>query len=566
MGQGILDVEWGRQARGAYRRLLCKQLCSEWRPALITKIKIRGYRAYENFELRPNQKFNLIVGANEAGKSTLMEAIGLALTGRINGRSATEELNPYWFNTSLVRRFFLLRRAGKRVAFPEISIELFLEDIPELQRLCGAINSDVPTTACPGISMRVIPNPDYSAELEEWAREPSHLLPVEYYQTDWRSFADEKITTRPKQLTAAFIDSRTIRSSSGVDYHLRQILGDYLEPDERAAISLAYRGAKASLSETALAAVNKRVGDLNAALHDKPITLAMDQSTRTSWEGSITPHVSDVPFSMSGQGQQATIKVSLAMSRHSGRTNIVMIEEPENHLTHTSLSVLLSRIESLASEDQQVFVTTHSSFVLNRLGLDALLLIGGGKSRKITALDPETVKYFQKLSGYDTLRMALAEKIVLVEGPSDEIVFERVFRDIHGKRPIECGIDILSMMSLSFARCLELCAALEKTVAALRDNDGIEHEELITPLRSWLKTGKREIFIGDLARGKTLEPQIISHNDNALLRKVIGITDQADLTTWMSREKTETAIRIASSSEKITPPDYILEAAKFIHG
>lgn len=533
---------------------------------MITKIKIYGYRIYQDFTLEPNRKLNLIVGANEAGKSTLMEAIALALTGRINGRSATEELNPYWFNTVVVDEFLSKRRSGKRASLPEISIELFFEDRPELQRLCGAINTDVPTTACPGITMRVLPNPDYTAELDEWAKDPSHLLPVEYYITDWRSFADERITNRPKQLTTAIIDSRTVRSSSGVDYHLRQILGDHLEPAERAAISLAYRKVKASMSETALAAVNTRIGALHAALHDLPIALAMDQSARTSWEGSVTPHVKDVPFSMSGQGQQAAIKISLAMSRHSGQTNFVMVEEPENHLTHTSLTTLLSRVESLASEEQQLFVTTHSSFVLNRLGLDALLLIGSGLPRKISDLHPETVSYFQRLPGYDTLRMALASKVVLVEGPSDEIIFERIFRDMHGKRPMECGIDVLSMRGLSLGRCLELCAALDKPVAALRDNDGFPPSELRAPVQSWLKDGRRELFIGDVAHGTTLEPQLTHHNGEAVLREILGITAAADLATWMKREKTETALRIASTTRAITPPAYMYAAAKFIYG
>lgn len=70
----------------------------------------------------------------------------------------------------------------------------------------------------------------------------------------------------------------------------------------------------------------------------------------------MTPHVNDVPFSMSGQGEQASIKISLAMSRHADKANIVMIEEPENHLSHTSLTTLLARIEKLAGDQQQLFI------------------------------------------------------------------------------------------------------------------------------------------------------------------------------------------------------------------
>src|SRR3546814_14097088 len=74
--------------------------------------------------------------------------------------------------------------------------------------------------------------------------------------------------------------------------------------------------------------------------------------------------------------------------------------------------------------------------------------MGNGIAAKLSALTPETVDYFKKLPGYDTLRIVLADKIVLVEGPSDEIVFERIFQDIYKKRPMECGIDVLSMRGL----------------------------------------------------------------------------------------------------------------------
>lgn len=371
---------------------------------------------------------------------------------------------------------------------------------------------------------------------------------------------------RPKVLATAVINSHTVRTSSGVDYHLRQILGDQLEPAERARISLEYRRVKASMSKTALSAVNTRMGAVHATLHSRPIALAMDQSARASWEGVVTPHIDEVPFNMSGQGQQSAIKISLAMNRHAGRAKFVMIEEPENHLTHTSLVTLLSRIESLAGEQQQLFVTTHSSFVLNRLGLDALILMGKDVAAKLSALDPETVSYFKKLPGYDTLRIILASKIVLVEGLSDEIVFERIFLDTYGKRSMEYGIDVLSMRGLSLARGLELCAALNKPIVALGDNDGVDPAELRGAVAAWLKKGERELFIGEVAQGVTLEPQLIHHCGEPLLREILGIAPHADLMKWMTREKTEAALRISESAKKIVPPAYMLEAVKFAHG
>jgi predicted ATP-dependent endonuclease of OLD family len=243
---------------------------------------------------------------------------------------------------------------------------------------------------------------------------------------------------------------------------------------------------------------------------------------------------------------------------------IVMIEEPENHLSHTSLTTLLDRIEALASDDQQLFVSTHSTYVLNRLGLDALHLLNRNKVSKITELKPETISYFQRLPGYDTLRLVLAKKVVLVEGPSDEIIFERVFADLFGMRPMAAGIDVVSMRGLSLSRCLELCAAINKPVAVMRDNDGIDPAELRESVEELLDEKERGLFIGAVSDGKTLEPQLISANGEPHLRDLLGITAAANLLTWMTREKTEGALRIASSGKTLTPPRYMQAAAEFI--
>lgn len=532
---------------------------------MITKIRICGYRIYKDFLLKPNQGVNILVGDNDTGKSTLMEAISLALNGRIGGRGILEELNPHWFNTEMVAEFLALRNAGKKPKLPEILIELYLEDIPELQVLLGAVNSDVPTNACPGVFLSIFPNEEYQDELDVWLKKPSSLLPVEYYTYEWRSFADNELTRRPRALSVATIDSRTVKSATGVDYHLRQILSDHLEPAEKAQISLDYRGVKASMTEGTLAPVNKRLAGLGAALQSEPMALAMDQTSRTAWDSVVTPHVDNLPFAMAGQGQQAAIKISLAMKRHSSSVKIVMIEEPENHLSHTSLTTLLDRIEKLATKEQQLFVSTHSTYVLNRLGLNALLLLHRNSAAKITELEPATVSYFQRLPGYDTLRLVLAKKVVLVEGPSDEIIFERVYNDKFGVRPMAHGIDVISMRGLALARCLELCAAINKPVAVMRDNDGIDPAELRKPVEKWLEAKRRDLFIGEVADGATLEPQLIRANGEPHLRKMLGITPAANLLTWMTRAKTEGAIRLAVSDELLSPPGYMKYAAEFIH-
>jgi len=182
---------------------------------MIEKLRIRGYRKFRDLVVIPAAAVNILVGDNEGGKFTVIEAIGLAMTGRVNGRPAQDELNPYWFNQDMVRDYFRDRAEGRPTALPTISIEVFLADEDELQRLTGAHNSDLPTRACPGVELAVEPNPDCTEEIDAYLEAETSLLPVEYYQVMWRSFADAVMTARPRCLTTALIDSRTIRSTSG---------------------------------------------------------------------------------------------------------------------------------------------------------------------------------------------------------------------------------------------------------------------------------------------------------------------------------------------------------------
>jgi putative ATP-dependent endonuclease of the OLD family len=45
---------------------------------------------------------------------------------------------------------------------------------------------------------------------------------------------------------------------------------------------------------------------------------------------------------------------------------------------------------------------------------------------------------------------------------------------------------------------------------------------------------------------------------------VLGVTERADLETWMTNNKTEAALRITEASDSITPPSYFTEAIEFI--
>lgn len=71
----------------------------------IQRVVVKNYRCLKTADVTLNEKLNVIVGNNECGKSTLLEALHLALTGQLNGRPFLVELHPYLFNLELVQAY-----------------------------------------------------------------------------------------------------------------------------------------------------------------------------------------------------------------------------------------------------------------------------------------------------------------------------------------------------------------------------------------------------------------------------------------------------------------------------
>ena len=71
----------------------------------ISRVIVKNYRCLKWADVPLNPDINIIVGNNECGKSTLLEAVCLALTGQLNGRPIQSETHPYLFNLELVTEY-----------------------------------------------------------------------------------------------------------------------------------------------------------------------------------------------------------------------------------------------------------------------------------------------------------------------------------------------------------------------------------------------------------------------------------------------------------------------------
>lgn len=198
--------------------------------------------------------------------------------------------------------------------------------------------------------------------------------------------------------------------------------------------------------------------------------------------------------------------------------------------------------------------------MLNKLGLGNLILLTPTHGTRITDLPPDTVNYFKKLPGYNTLRLVLAKRVILVEGPSDELVVQRAYLDVHGKLPIEDGIDIFSLDALAAKRFLDIAVPLGKPVVVVTDNDG-DAARAAAKYSEYERHSFIRICIGK-GDAQTLEPQLLAANSREVINRALDKTyaTDAELLTHMKANKTDCALKIFESAESITMPEYIRDA------
>lgn len=529
----------------------------------IDKIVIQNFKTLDRFEINLNREINIIVGDNQAGKSTLLEAIHLVLTGQLNGRNINYEISPFLFNRRVVEEFITNLKAGKNPVLPSIIIEAYLYDKPAFAKLRGNNNSKREDTF--GVSLKIEFNEDFKDQYSKYIAEPQQIttIPTEYYSARLYSFANNLLTPRSLELSSSLIDTTTIKLQNGADYYLQRIIEESLDIKEKTGLSLAFRNLKQSFrDQDALKSINERLKENKGDITDKELSVSIDISQKSSWENSLTSYIDEIPFQFSGKGEQNIIKMLLALDRNVTKSDIILIEEPENHLSFSTMNLLINKMAEKC-KNKQIVITTHSTFVLNKLGLDNLILWGDDKkTMSLKDLKPDTQDYFKKLAGYDTLRLVLSKKSILVEGPSDELIVQKAYLVLKKRLPIEDGIDTISVKGLSFKRFLEIAKLLKKQVSVVIDNDGCYKSKVEDKYTEYIGIPTIKICYDKDNLLRTLEPQIVACNSLDVLNKIFetNIQDKQKLIEYMINNKTECALSIFNTSENFVAPDYVKQS------
>lgn len=516
---------------------------------IIKKIRLINFKRFAEYVIEPNEHINILVGDNEVGKSSILEAIDLVTSGNIR---RIEKIGlDRLLNVDAVDRF----NSGPRTfeGLPKLVVELYL-----LGNFDCTINgrNNIDGVTCDGVRLVCTPNPDYRSEIKEALDANADYFPYEYYSIRFSTFADEGYTGYKKKIRSFLIDSANMNTEYATNDFIRKTYLQYTEDDakERAKHQCEYRLLKTNFQNDSLKALNERVPT------DKNYAFGLRNGNLFNFENDLMIYENNVSIDNKGTGRQIIIKTDFALERAGSNTDVILIEEPENHLSPVNLRRLVERVSG--SQDAQLFITTHSSFISTRLELQNLLIIKNDKNDmpiKLDDLKKDTAKYFLKAPPAGIVEYALSEKTLFVEGPSEYILLERFYQTTIGHIPEEDGVNIIDVRGLSFKRYLEIAKLAGNKVAVVTDNDGDFQKNCVKKYVDFADDENIKVFYDNDNEKRTFET--VLYKDNISLCDELFKTKAHE---YMLNNKTEAAFKLLSQEQPIVVPDYIKRAIKWI--
>jgi putative ATP-dependent endonuclease of OLD family len=518
----------------------------------IEKIHCLNFRGFRSRKLEGlNKGINILIGDNDTGKSTLLLAIDLVLGANPN-RVETIGLDRL-INQQAINEF-LNQDEKKFEDLPIMEVDLYLSDQGR-QEFDGQHNID--GVAATGIYLRCRPRDDLRDEVNEILALENPAFPYEYYMVEIKGFAGEPITPYKKPLQHLDIDNTKISNDYAARAYIKAMYDASADEKEKNQLKYGYRHIKDAFSNTEFAELNKRIDD--------DYGFAVKSNSKANLETDLTIFHKGIDIENLGVGAQCFIRTKFALSK---KTNIdvVLLEEPENHLSHTNMRRLISSIKE--ASQSQVFVATHSSLVCSRLDLRSAILFGSFESEpiKLDDLPEETAQFFMKAPSNAVLEFVLSEKNLLVEGDAEYILMEALYAKATGVALQDSGLSVISVGGLSFPRYLDIARLLSSKVAVVTDNDGDIQTSITDRYEKYDDDESIAVFYDEDIERRTFE--ICLYKDNTSICDALFKEGRKTLTVqdFMLKNKSKAAFEIAShKAADINVPDYINSAIKWLN-
>lgn len=518
---------------------------------IIEKMKMKNFKKFKGEkEIYFNNDFNIIIGNNESGKSSILLGLDLVLSGSQNKVDNLGLDNI--FNSEIIDEFMNGERDINKI--PELYIELYLKEtlIPELS---GTNNSE--KRECDGISLRICLDEDFLKVVNDSLKNDNAVFPFEYYKCIFKKFSDESYNSYKRPIKHMVIDESNLSNDYYVKEYISNLYSAYADESAKNMLNNQFRKLKQEFGDNNLAELNQKIPDVNFGLTNH---------NKYSLENNLTIYEQGISIWNKGSGSICMLKIKTSIDKKSENIDLILVEEPENHLSDVNMKKMITDI--MESKKKQTFITTHNSMVCSRLDLRKIIALSKNSisTTEFNNIPEETANFFAKCPSNTILNFILSDKVILVEGAAEYILLEKFYRIITDNIPETDNVNIISVNGLSFKRYLEVAKELRKKVAVITDNDGDYNYNIIDNYKDYDELDDIKIFSDNDNNRYTFEICLYEDNKDYLLKN--KITNVRDIKKFMLNNKSESAFRILEqleiNNDQFNIPSYIKDAIEWI--
>ncbi|MBD8070018.1 ATP-dependent nuclease [Bacillus sp. PS06] len=428
----------------------------------FNSIYIKGFRNFEEISLDLTNR-NVIFGLNDIGKTNFLGALRFLLD---------RDFRKYGFVDT---DFFNKKIDGEINIILEVNIED--ESSEDNKKIYTAMKGAIPSDAkVVFFQLKAKYNPETLRGEPElfWGSDKNNLDAIpsnqSFYEVD-------------RLFNVVYIDS-----SIKMDNEFRRYTREILRADT-------------SLDETERKKVNLHIGNLNKSIgrlksikkfesdlvkeykrfrDEKNLKISIQSEIELSnIHSKLTPYIlneDSETYPTGGDGRKKILAYTLLALENrrneDKKINIFLIEELENHL-HRSMQIALSYQLFSDGIFKYLFITTHSSLIVSQM--DDVNLIKLFKDKKVNAKSytyvvPDNYKKVKHKLNENLSEAIFADVVLLVEGPSEKVLFERILREKH-ERYESFGGYILQVDGIDFSEYYRVLSSLGIKVIVKTDND-----------------------------------------------------------------------------------------------
>jgi len=567
----------------------------------IRCVEIKNYRVFRNFEITLSS-LSLIIGENEAGKTSLFDALALPLNSNDisfnRKRLAVSDINrdaiTDFYNAIIERK----PNAEIKKLVPIVKIEIEFTDPQgpfQEKVLKNWVHGDI-TKDKYRIRYEFAPKDedDFIKTTKEILINKENIsethwfsLPVEHYEYSITSpHNSKKVSYSDLQHIAInlinadrddFSDSNTQKSND----ILTKMLASSLTAPEKASINNAYTTFFDSVENTkTFEKIMKPTPEFeNFFKHIDQNECIPNLPNLNSILSNITLQSGDSYLYQRGLGYRNLVYIFLLFEYFKGnglQFNLCCIEEPEAHLSVNNLRVATDFIYKSSNKSNpklQTLVSSHNPLIINKLQLSNVIVVSGDKSISLEDSDHKLTNYLRKRPNFDILKLLFSDRTILVEGTTEEMLINSILSNDEDKIH---RIDVISIGQKGFKTFMDIWLQVNqgnknKKLGVIRDRDDIIKDAKAKSDHEKYGTDHSNIIVRT-TKEYTLENDLVAAGTNLKsLQKIFDRKDDNDqMAKYLIDRKAESMLAICDvifskdGDKKIVLPQHIQEVVGFL--